>query len=116
LRHPPKRLIRYTPVFYLVDPAELDGAEEWAEWLQALLEGMCTVVEDGDQLVLAETRARVDSGFGSSFIPATMNLRTSMLSRSASAPASESTIAMSSQARYRRRIFARFATGISGPG
>ena len=55
----PKDRLRGTPFFYLVDPEQLDGLDEWAEWLESILHGPCMVVEDHGELVLAEIRARV---------------------------------------------------------
>jgi hypothetical protein len=55
----PKELARQVGLFFLVDPSELSGPDEWAEWLLALGSGLCDVVERNGELVLLEVRQRV---------------------------------------------------------
>jgi len=55
----PKERLKGKPFFCLVDPQELDGLDEWAEWLESILHAPCAVIEDRGELVLVETRLRV---------------------------------------------------------
>ena len=54
-----KDLARSMGLFCLVDPNELSGPDEWAEWLLDLGSGLCDVVERDGELVLLEVRRRV---------------------------------------------------------
>jgi hypothetical protein len=56
-----KDLLKKVQMLHLVNPAELDTFEEWAEYLEALLNGMCSVQEIDGKLTLLEIRARVDT-------------------------------------------------------
>lgn len=55
----PKHIVKGTPLFYLVDPSTLDDFEEWVEWLDALLNGPCEVIERNEELLLVEQRQLV---------------------------------------------------------
>jgi len=55
----PKELARRVGLFFLVNPRELVGFDEWAEWLLSLRSGLCSVVDRDGELVLLETRQRV---------------------------------------------------------
>lgn len=55
-----KELARKINHFYLIAPEELDGVDEYAEWLEAILHGPCSIREDEDgELVLIEIRQLV---------------------------------------------------------
>lgn len=56
-----KELARKIRFFHLIDPGELDGVEEYAEWLEAILHGPCSIWEkDNGELVLVEVRQLVE--------------------------------------------------------
>jgi hypothetical protein len=56
-----KELARKIGFFFLIKPDELDGVEEYAEWLEAILHGPCTIWEKDDgELVLVEIRRLVE--------------------------------------------------------
>jgi len=54
-----KEKLKKTPWFHNIDPSELDGFEEWAEWLEAILHNACMVLDEGGQLILVEIRQLV---------------------------------------------------------
>lgn len=56
---PSKEIARGKPFFALVDPAELGGLDDWAEWLHALRTGFCRVDEIDGELRLVEIRKLV---------------------------------------------------------
>lgn len=56
----PKEAVQGTPMFFLVDPRELVTWDEWAEYLDSLLNGPCGFLEDGGKLSLLEQRQLVD--------------------------------------------------------
>ncbi len=56
-----KDFFKKVKLLHLVNPAELYTFEEWAEYLEALLNGMCSVQEIDGKLTLFEIRARVDT-------------------------------------------------------
>ena len=43
-----KEELRGTPWFHNVDPVELEGLQEFAEWLESILHNPCTVWEEDD--------------------------------------------------------------------
>jgi Domain of unknown function (DUF4160) len=55
-----KEHFKGSPMFYLVTPDELEGLDEWAEWLSALLTGPCRVEEVDGRLALIEGRQLVE--------------------------------------------------------
>jgi hypothetical protein len=55
----PKDLARKVGMFFLVEPSDLNGFDEWAEWLLSLGSGLCSVIERDGELLLLETRQRV---------------------------------------------------------
>lgn len=57
-----KDKLRETQRFHWVDPSELEGIAEWAEYLDAILCEPCTIWEEDDgELVLLDIKALVDS-------------------------------------------------------
>ena len=55
-----KELARKINHFYLIDPEELDGLDEYTEWLEAIFHGPCSIWEEDDgELVLIEIRQLV---------------------------------------------------------
>lgn len=56
----PKEILRCTAVFFLVDPAQLQGLTEAVEWLESLLNGPCEVVAHDGQDVIVEQRQLID--------------------------------------------------------
>ncbi len=46
-------------MFHMVNPDELDGLEEYAEWLEAILHNPCTVWEENGNEFLIEIRQLV---------------------------------------------------------
>jgi hypothetical protein len=46
--------------FHNVDPDELEGINEWSEYLDAILHGPCSVWEEDGELFLIETKQLVD--------------------------------------------------------
>jgi len=55
----PKQIAKGTPLFYMVDPGELEGLDDWAEWLDALRNGPCGIEEADGRLHLVEIRQLV---------------------------------------------------------
>lgn len=56
----PKDLARKTGRFHSVSPNDLDGFDDYAEWLEAILHEPCSVWEEDDgQLMLLEIRQLV---------------------------------------------------------
>jgi len=56
-----KELARKHGLFHLIEPEELDGLDEYTEWLEAILHGPCSIWEEDDgELVLIEIRQLVD--------------------------------------------------------
>jgi hypothetical protein len=56
----PKSLLKERDRFHLVSPDELDGIEEYAEWLEALLHNSCSIfVEDDGEEYLLENKKLV---------------------------------------------------------
>lgn len=56
-----KELARKIGVFHLIKHDELYGVEEYAEWLEAILHGPCSIWEKDDgELVLIEIRQLVE--------------------------------------------------------
>lgn len=60
----PKSILKERGRFHLVSPDELDGIQEYAEWLEALLHNSCSIFidDDGEEILLEnkELVARVD--------------------------------------------------------
>ena len=60
----PKSVLKERGRFHLVSPGELDGFEEYAEWLEALLHNSCSIFidDDGEEILLEnkELVARVN--------------------------------------------------------
>jgi len=55
-----KEELKKTPWFHNINPGELNGIEEYAEWLEAILHNACSVWEEDDgELVLLEIRQLV---------------------------------------------------------
>jgi hypothetical protein len=54
-----KDQLKGTRLFFLVSPAELDTFEEWAQYLEAILNGQCSVMPINGQLTLLEIKALV---------------------------------------------------------
>ena len=54
-----KEKLKQTPFFHAVDPEELEGIDEFAQWLEALLHNPCSVWEENGELVLLEIRQLV---------------------------------------------------------
>ena len=54
-----KNELRGTRWFYTVDPNELQGLEEYTEWLEALLTGPCTIWEENGKEFLIEIKKLV---------------------------------------------------------
>lgn len=52
----PKQIAREIDRFHKVSPEELDGIEEYAEWLDALLHGPCYAEEYENRLCLIEIK------------------------------------------------------------
>ena len=49
----PKEHLKTAGRFELADPATLEGIEEWALWLEAILHGPCSIfVRDGESILL----------------------------------------------------------------
>jgi hypothetical protein len=61
-----KDQLKGTNLFFEVDPVELDTFEEWAEYLESMLHGPCSVWEQDGELILLEIKARVDKVSGMS--------------------------------------------------
>ena len=56
-----KELARKHGLFHLIEPEELDGLDEYTEWLEAIFHGPCSIWEEDDgELVLIEIRQLVD--------------------------------------------------------
>lgn len=55
-----KDIARKVNRFHVVDAGQLEGIEEYTEWLHALLDGPCSVMESEGELVLIEIRALVE--------------------------------------------------------
>jgi hypothetical protein len=57
----PKSVLKERGRFHLVLPDELDGIEEYTEWLEALLHNPCSIfVEDDGEEFLLENKGLVD--------------------------------------------------------
>src|SRR5690606_38326621 len=57
---PSKEELKEYGAFHLVNPAELDGITEWAQWLESLLHNPCSIwEEESGELVLLEIRQLV---------------------------------------------------------
>ena len=56
-----KNQLRGTKWFHIVNPAELETLEEWAEYLDAILNGPCSIREENGELILLEIRELVDT-------------------------------------------------------
>ncbi|MBV1929382.1 MAG: DUF4160 domain-containing protein [Gammaproteobacteria bacterium] len=56
-----KEMAKKIGVLYLIDPEELDGIQEYAEWLESIIHGQCSILEedDGGELILTEIRQLV---------------------------------------------------------
>jgi len=54
-----KSELKKSPYFHLVDPMELDGLQEHAEWLNAILHNPCMVWEENGEYVLIEIKQLV---------------------------------------------------------
>lgn len=46
--------------FHLANPNDLDGLQEWTEWLEAMLHGPCSIVELNGESILVESKQCVD--------------------------------------------------------
>lgn len=58
---PSKQQLREYGAFHLVNPDQLDGIDEWGEWLEALLHKPCSIwEEESGELILLEIRQLVD--------------------------------------------------------
>lgn len=60
----PKDVARKFGRFHKVDPAELSGMDEYAEWLSALLYGQCYVEEHNGKLCIIEKKHLVSNQGG----------------------------------------------------
>ena len=57
----PKSVLKERGRFHLVSPDELDGIEEYTEWLEALLHNPCSIFVEGDgEEFLLENKGLVD--------------------------------------------------------
>jgi hypothetical protein len=54
-----KEELRQMGRFYLVDPDDLSNLQEFAEYLEALFHGPCSIFEDEGELILLENKALV---------------------------------------------------------
>ena len=57
---PTKEQLKNYGRFHLVDPKELDGLDEYAEWLESILHNPCNVWERDGEEFLIEIRQFVD--------------------------------------------------------
>jgi hypothetical protein len=49
----PKKDVKNTRLFHLVNPSELNGLQEFAEWLEAILHNPCSIWnKDGDEIII----------------------------------------------------------------
>ena len=55
-----KATLKSTRHFHLIDPSELDGLEDLAHWLEAILHNPCGLWEDDGEEFLIEVRQLVD--------------------------------------------------------
>ena len=55
----PKEKCRKYGMFHMVDPDDLEGIEEYAEWLESILHNPCSVWEEDGEEFLIETRQLV---------------------------------------------------------
>jgi hypothetical protein len=46
--------------FHLANPADLDGLQEWTEWLEAILHGPCSIAKSSGKSILVESKQCVD--------------------------------------------------------
>jgi hypothetical protein len=53
--------LRKSNLFYYVNCDDLETPEEWAEYLESILNGHCSVMEHEGKLELLEIRALVES-------------------------------------------------------
>lgn len=58
---PPKEVLLGSPMFFLVAPDDLEGLDEWAEYLDSILHGPCRIEELAGSLRLVEERQLVAS-------------------------------------------------------
>lgn len=57
---PPKKALLGSPSFFLVASEDLEGLDEWAEYLDSILHGPCRIEELAGSLLLVEERKLVD--------------------------------------------------------
>ena len=58
-----KEELKKTPFFHLVNPAKLEGLDDYAAWLEAILHNPCSVWDENGEMILIKTKqlvARVD--------------------------------------------------------
>ena len=55
-----KQLLKQTGRLYLVEPAELEGFDEWVDYLESILHGPCGTFDIDGKIVLTIIKARVD--------------------------------------------------------
>ena len=57
--YPPKNILLGSPMFFLVNPDDLNGLNEWTEYLDSILHVPCRIEDLPDGLHLIEERQRV---------------------------------------------------------
>lgn len=55
-----KENLRKSPWFHTANPSDLDGIEDWAAWLEAILHNPCSLWEEDGEEFLIETRQLVE--------------------------------------------------------